>query len=111
MQTLKKDAPFIHKAIAALAISIVCDAFDYIGAPLFEMPFIGDVFNGFTTTLLYFITRNKRSTAINLIKFIPVIGDFIPTYTISTLQWISRESKKEKKKAVAKRKNYEMMQI
>ena len=31
MQVLKKDAPFIHKAIATLAISIVCDILDYIG--------------------------------------------------------------------------------
>ena len=29
MQVLKKDAPFIHKAIATLAISIVCDILDY----------------------------------------------------------------------------------
>ena len=110
MQTLKKDASFIHKAIAALAISIVCDALDYIGSPLFEIPVIGDVFNGITTSLLYSITRNKRSAAINLIKFIPIIGDFVPTFTISTLLWISRESKKEKKKVVAEYKSYKVMQ-
>ena len=110
MQILKENSPFIHKAVAALGISIVCDALDYIGSPLFEIPVIGDVFNGITTSLLYSITRNKRSAAINLIKFIPIIGDFIPTFTISTLLWISRESKKEKKKMVAEYKNYKVMQ-
>ena len=107
---MKEDTPFIHKAITALGISIVCDALDYIGAPLFEIPVIGDVFNGITTSLLYSITRNKRSAAINLIKFIPIIGDFIPTFTISTLLWISRESKKEKKKVVTEYKNYKVVQ-
>ena len=97
MQILKENSPFIHKAVAALGISIVCDALDYIGSPLFEIPVIGDVFNGIATSLLYSITRNKRSAAINLIKFIPIIGDFIPTYTITTLMWIHKEAGKSKR--------------
>ena len=103
MQILKEETPFVHKAIAALAISIVSDALDYFAAPLFDIPVIGDVFDVITTNLLYSITRSKVSTAINTIEFIPIIGDFIPTYTISTLLWISRESKKENKKVVEKK--------
>jgi hypothetical protein len=34
------------------------------------------------------------ATAINLIEFIPFVGDFIPVYTLSTLCWISRELRK-----------------
>jgi len=105
MQILKEETPFVHKAIAALAISIVSDALDYFAAPLFDIPVIGDVFD-VITSLLYSITRSKVSTAINTIEFIPIIGDFIPIYTISTLLWISRESKKENKKVVEK--NYMM---
>ncbi len=103
MQILKEETPFVHKAIAALAISIVSDALDYFAAPLFDIPVIGDVFDVIATSLLYSITRSKVSTAINTIEFIPIIGDFIPTYTISTLLWISRESKKENKKVVEKK--------
>ena len=106
MQILKEETPFVHKAIAALAISIVSDALDYFAAPLFDIPVIGDIFDVITTSLLYSITRSKVSTAINTIEFIPIIGDFIPIYTISTLLWISRESKKENKKVVEK--NYMM---
>ena len=102
MQILKEETPFVHKAIAALAISIVSDALDYFAAPLFDIPVIGDIFDFITTSLLYSITRSKVSTAINTIEFIPIIGDFIPIYTISTLLWISRESKKENKKVVEK---------
>jgi hypothetical protein len=103
MQILKEETPFVHKAIAALAISIVSDALDYFAAPLFDIPVIGDVFDVITTSLLYSITRSKVSTAINTIEFIPIIGDFIPIYTISTLLWISRESKKENKKVVERK--------
>jgi hypothetical protein len=33
---------------------------------------------------------------INAIEFVPVIGDFVPIYTISTLLWIYSESKKRR---------------
>jgi hypothetical protein len=49
MQILKEETPFVHKAIAALAISIVSDALDYFAAPLFDIPVIGDVFDVITT--------------------------------------------------------------
>jgi len=47
-----KDEPFVIKAAAAMAISIVADILDYFAAPLFDMPVIGDVFDVFTTSLL-----------------------------------------------------------
>jgi hypothetical protein len=43
---------------------------------------------------LYSTTKSKLSTSINLIEFIPFVGDFIPVYTLSTLYWISRELRK-----------------
>jgi predicted membrane protein len=84
------------KSLLALVISIIADTLDFIGEPILGFPLIGDIPNAFVTGLLFIITRNKRSTAINLIKFIPVIGDFIPTYTISTLMWIHKETRKGK---------------
>ena len=109
MQTIREGAPFIHKAAAAMTISVIADALDYFAAPLFDMPVIGDIFDVFTTSLLYSITKSKVSTAINTIELIPIIGDFIPTYTISTLLWISREYKKQNKvKKVVDYKNYKV---
>jgi hypothetical protein len=96
----EKDAFFFDwkKSLVALAISIISDALDFIGEPILSFPLIGDIPNAFVTGLLFVITRNKRSAAINLIKFIPVIGGFIPTYTITTLMWIHKEARKDNKK-------------
>jgi hypothetical protein len=111
MQIIREGTPFIHKAAAAMTISVIADALDYFAAPLFDMPVIGDIFDVFTTSLLYSITKSKVSTAINTIELIPIIGDFIPTYTISTLLWISREYKKQNKvKKVVDYKNYKVTQ-
>jgi hypothetical protein len=110
MQRAKEDTPFIHKAAAAMIISVIADALDYFAAPLFDVPVIGDVFDVITTSILYSITKSKISTAINTIELIPVIGDFVPTYTLSTLLWISRELKKRNKiKRVAEYKNYKVI--
>jgi hypothetical protein len=79
------------KGLFALVISIIADTLDFIGEPILSFPLIGDVPKAFVTGLLFAMTRNKRSAAINLIKFIPIIGDFIPTYTITTLMWIHKE--------------------
>ena len=68
MQITKRDTPFIHKAAAAMTISVVADALDYFAAPLFDIPVIGDVFDVITTSLLYSITKSKISTAINTIE-------------------------------------------
>ncbi len=92
----ESDLPFEIRATAALSISVVADALDYIGAPLFALPIVGDVADAIIIALLYHLTGSKTSTAISSIEFIPVIGDMIPAYTISTLLWILRESSKRK---------------
>jgi hypothetical protein len=92
----QSDLPFGVRATAALGISIVADALDYIGAPIFALPIAGDIVDAIVMAILYRLTGSKTSTAINSIEFIPLIGDMIPAYTISTLLWILRESYKRK---------------
>jgi hypothetical protein len=92
----QSDLPFEVRATAALSISIVVDALDYIGAPIFALPVVGDVVDAIVMAILYRLTGSKTSTAINSIEFIPVIGDMVPAYTISTLLWILRASDKSK---------------
>lgn len=46
--------------------------------------------------LLYTITRSKKAAVINAIEFIPVVGDFVPAYTISTLLWMGQVLSKRK---------------
>lgn len=75
----------------ALGISIVADILDYLAAPIFGVPIIGDVFDVIVSGLLYGITRSKVSLIMNLAEFIPLLGDFLPVYTVSTLIWIVRE--------------------
>ena len=91
------ELPFELRALSALTISVAADALDYVGAPIFAMPVIGDIADLFVTGLLYRITKSKVSVVINAIEFIPFIGDFIPTYSISTLLWILNESRKRGK--------------
>src|ERR687895_936492 len=93
----QSDMPFEIRATAALGISVVADALDYIGAPIFALPIVGDIVDSIVMALLYHLTGSKTSTAINSIEFIPVIGDMIPAYTISTLLWILRASSQRKK--------------
>ena len=102
MNIVRDDASFKHKALAALGISVTADALDYFVAPLFSTPIIGDIFDSFITSLLYSITKSKLSTAINMAEFIPFIGDFLPVYTLSTLMWISKESKRRNKERIIK---------
>ena len=97
MQT-SQSSFFKLRAGAALAVSIAADALDYVAAPLFSIPLIGDIPDAIVTGMLFAITRSKRSAMINLVEFVPVIGDFVPTYTITTLMWIYGESRKKKKK-------------
>jgi hypothetical protein len=96
-ERLQQELPFEIRAFGALGISIVADALDYVGTPIFSMPIIGDIADGIIMSFLYSLTKSKRSTAINLIEFVPFIGDLVPTYTISTLLWIRRELKKKNK--------------
>jgi hypothetical protein len=109
MQILKEDKRLIHKVTAAMTISVIADALDFFAAPLFDVPVIGDVFDVITTSLLYSITNSKVSTAINTIELIPFIGDFVPTYTLSTLLWISRELRRNKINKVVEYKNYKVI--
>ncbi|AFU58765.1 hypothetical protein Ngar_c18320 [Candidatus Nitrososphaera gargensis Ga9.2] len=87
---------FRARAATALAISVAVDALDYVAAPLFATPVIGDISDAIVTSVLYAITRSKRSALINMAEFVPLVGDFVPVYTISTLMWIHSELKKEK---------------
>ena len=106
METVKEGTSFRGKALTALGISVTADALDYFAAPIFSTPIIGDIFDSFVTSLLYSITKSKLSTAVNMAEFIPFIGDLLPVYTLSTLMWISKESKKGKNRFNYK--NYEL---
>jgi hypothetical protein len=90
------DTSFKLRAGAALAVSAAADALDYVAAPLFAVPIIGDIPDAIVTSILFAITRSKRSTLLNMVEFVPLIGDLVPTYTISTLLWIYGESKKQR---------------
>jgi hypothetical protein len=87
----KKTKRSFSTAALALGISIFADALDYLAAPLFSIPIIGDVFDVITIGLLYSITKSKVSVILNLAEFIPFAGDFLPVYTVSTLIWVLRE--------------------
>jgi hypothetical protein len=92
------ELAFRSRAAAALGISVFADLLDYIVAPIFDMPILGDIFDVITTSLLFRITRSKVSTAINTIEFIPFVGDLLPVYTLSTLLWIIREWRKQQQR-------------
>jgi hypothetical protein len=96
MEIVKEGTSFRGKALTALGISVTADALDYFAAPILNTPIIGDIFDSFVTSLLYSITKSKLSTAVNMAEFIPFVGDLLPVYTLSTLMWISKESKKGK---------------
>jgi len=80
----------------ALGISLVADLLDYLAAPIFGVPIIGDIFDVIVTGLLFSITKSKVSLIMNLAEFIPFLGDFLPVYTISTLIWVLREQDENK---------------
>ena len=75
----------------ALGISIVADILDFLAAPIFGVPIIGDIFDVIVTGLLYLITKSKVSVVMNLAEFIPFLGDFLPVYTVSTILWIAKD--------------------
>lgn len=87
----------------ALGISLVADLLDYLAAPIFGVPIIGDVFDVIVSGLLFSITRSKVLLIMNLAEFIPFLGDFLPVYTISTLIWVLREQDEENKLVLLKR--------
>ena len=90
----ESDFSFAIRAASALGVSVIADGLDYVGAPIFALPLVGDIADLIVMGLLYRITKSRRSVFINAIEFIPFIGDLIPTYTISTLMWIRRESRR-----------------
>jgi hypothetical protein len=53
----QSDLPFGVRATAALGISIVVDALDYIGAPLFALPIAGDIVDAIVMAILYQLNR------------------------------------------------------
>ncbi len=87
----------------ALGVSLVADLLDYLAAPIFGVPIIGDVFDVIVSGLLFSITRSKVLLIMNLAEFIPFLGDFLPVYTISTLIWVLREQEEENKLVLLKR--------
>lgn len=87
----------------ALGISLVADLLDYLAAPIFGVPIIGDVFDVIVSGLLFSITRSKVLLIMNLAEFIPFLGDFLPVYTISTFIWLLREQDEENKLNLLKR--------
>jgi hypothetical protein len=91
LESQLQKAPFELRAAAALGISVVADTLDYVASPIFATPVIGDVADVFVSATLYSLTRSKRGAIINMVEFIPVVGDLVPTYTISTLLWIRKE--------------------
>ena len=80
----------------ALGVSIVADILDFLAAPIFGVPIIGDIFDVIVTGLLYLITKSKVSVVMNLAEFIPFLGDFLPVYTVSTILWIAKDQEFDK---------------
>jgi hypothetical protein len=103
-RSTRNSSVFKLRITSALVVSIVADALDYFAAPLFGIPVLGDVFDAIIVSLLYNITKSKMSTAVNMIEFIPFVGDYIPVYTISTLMWIAKELKSNRKQIEAETK-------
>ena len=85
---------FKFRTFIVLSLSIIADVIDFVGGPILGIPPIGDIPNAIITGILYGLTGSKKSAAINSIKFIPFIGDFVPVYTLSSLMWIYMESRK-----------------
>jgi hypothetical protein len=95
--TKKQKRRFFKIRVAlALGISIVADLLDYLAAPIFGVPIVGDIFDVIVTGLLYLITRSKVSVVMNLAEFIPFLGDFLPVYTVSTMLWVIRDQEVDK---------------
>lgn len=108
-QSADSEFFFTIRAASALGISVIADGLDYLSAPIFALPVVGDIADLIFVGLLYRITKSKVSVFINAIEFIPFIGDFIPTYTISTMMWILRESHRRKKQSHSSR--YEVITL
>ena len=71
-ETSKKTKHSLRTAALARGISIIADALDYLAAPLFSVPIIGDIFDLVVISMLYSITKSKVSFII-LTEFIPFL--------------------------------------
>jgi hypothetical protein len=91
---------FKMRANSALVVPVGVDALDYLAPMLSAMQILSDISDGIAIGILYEITGSKRSILLNLVEFIPVIGDFVPAYTISRLLWIYSESRQKQKQAI-----------
>ena len=60
---------FKRRALTALGIAVGADILDYIAAPVFAVPILGDVFDAVTIALLYNITKSKFSTSLNMVSW------------------------------------------
>ena len=69
----KETKRSLRTAALALGISIIADALDYLAAPLFSVPIIGDIFDLVVISMLYSITKSKVSFIMNLTEFIPFL--------------------------------------
>jgi len=74
----KKTMPNVITTAFALGISVTADLLDFIGAPIFALPIIGDVFDVLISGLLYSVTKSKVSLIMNLAEFIPFCGGLFP---------------------------------
>ena len=114
--TTQSQLPFGIRAASALGVSVVADGLDYLGAPIFALPIIGDIADGIVMAILYKLSGSKKSALIHAIEFIPFVGDYVPTYTITTLAWILKELRKREpvklqKQALVPAADYEELQL
>jgi hypothetical protein len=55
----KRQRFFRIRVVLALGISLVSDLLDYLVAPVFGVPILGDIFDVFVLSLLFSITKSK----------------------------------------------------
>jgi len=77
-ESRKKSKRNFITAVFALGISVIADLLDFIAAPIFTLPIIGDVFDVIISGLLYSVTKSKVSLIMNLAEFIPFCGGLFP---------------------------------
>src|SRR5689334_21125348 len=91
---------FQLRAASALTISLIGDLLDYIAAPIFDVPLVGDIFDVILSSHRFRITRSKISTAIPTLLYVPFVGELITTYTLSTVvctisEWTDVERRRQ----------------
>jgi hypothetical protein len=79
-KSTRSSSVFKLRATSALVVSVVADALDYIAAPLFGFPVLGDIFDAVIVSLLYNITKSKYLQLVNMIEFIPLLRLYTSIY-------------------------------